>query len=362
MTQTEDRDSRTEEPTEKKLSDAIEKGNVPFAREAVTFGSLAAIVIACSLLASWSAKDMTLALQSVLASAGSWRFEDREGAAILTSSLVVAISAAILPVMAMIAGGSIVAALFQNPPSANGERITPKLSRISPSAGWKRLFGASGFFEFGKSVLKLLMVSVLAAVTLRGQVPEYLSQLHSEPGRMPEVIRDLVMEFLIAFAMIALLLTLADLTWSRVKWRRELRMTRHEIKEEMKQAEGDPHQKARIRSIGRQRSSRQMLKKLPQATMVVTNPTHFAVALRYASGDAGAPVVVAKGVDFMALRIREIAAKSEIPIIENKPLARALYDKVDIDAQIPAEFYRAIAEIIHFLHGRKRIPVRPPSG
>lgn len=137
-------------------------------------------------------------------------------------------------------------------------------------------------------------------------------------------------------------------------------MTRQEIKEEVKQAEGDPHVKQRIRTIARQLSSRRMLTKLPTATMVVVNPTHYAVALRYDKGEALTPTVVAKGVDFLAQKIREIAKEHDIPVIENKPLARSLYDTVNLDAEIPPEFYRAVAEIIHFINTRRRpqVPVR----
>jgi flagellar biosynthetic protein FlhB len=126
----------------------------------------------------------------------------------------------------------------------------------------------------------------------------------------------------------------------------------------MKESEGDPYIKARIRNIGRQRASRRMLKKLPEATMVVVNPTHYAVALRYVREDGGAPLVIAKGVDFLALKIREIATANGIPLVEDKPLARALYDKVEIDQQIPPEFYRAVAEIIHYLNSRGKLPTR----
>ena len=133
-------------------------------------------------------------------------------------------------------------------------------------------------------------------------------------------------------------------------------MTPDEVRREMKESEGDPLLKARIRNIARQRSSRSMLQNLPTASMVITNPTHYAVALRYDRSEGGAPVVVAKGVDHLALRIREIAAEHAVPLVENRPLARGLYEQVDVDQQIPPEFYRAVAEIIHYLNSRGRLP------
>lgn len=361
MEDSEDRESKTEEATEKKVSDAVEKGNVPFAREAALFGSIAGILAAGILFANWATARLAGTLQAILDGAGTLRLEDREGAATLVTSLVVAASVVVLPVMAMIGVGTIVTSLVQNVPSAAGERITPRASRISPGAGWGRLFGRNGMVEFGKSIIKLVAASALTFVTLRSLWPEFQRALQIDPSVLPELLRQWTVGFIATLGVFALLLAVGDLVWSRIRWRRELRMSRHEVKEEMKQAEGDPYIKARIRSIARQRSSRRMLEKMPQASMVVVNPTHYAVALRYAREEGGAPVVLAKGVDFLALRIRELATAHDIPIVENKPLARALYDKVEAGTQIPPEFYRAVAEIIHFLHSRKRLGARAPA-
>lgn len=358
MADTEDRESKTEEPTEKKLSDAVEKGNVPFAREAALFGSIAGILCAGLLLGSWSTERVASTLQAVLDGAGTLRLDDREGAANLVTALLTATAGAILPVMAVIAAGTIAASLMQNVPSAAGERIAPQGSRISPVSGWGRLFGRQGMVEFAKSLIKLIVVSALTFVTLKSLWSSFEGALLTDPVILPQSLQNLVVQYLVVLTVLAGLLAAGDLVWSRIKWRRDLRMTPHEIKEEMKQAEGDPYIKARIRSIARQRSSRRMLDKLPQASMVIVNPTHYAVALRYAREEGGAPVVLAKGVDFLALKIRELATKHEVPIVENKPLARALHDKVEVGTQIPPEFYRAVAEIIHFLHGRKRLPAR----
>jgi flagellar biosynthetic protein FlhB len=357
---TEDRDSKTEDATEKKISDAVEKGNVPFAREAALFGSIAGILAAGLLLGHWSTAKVATALQSVLDGAGTLRLDDREAAATLVTSLFVASSIAVLPVMAIIGAGTVIGSLLQNVPSAAGERITPRASRVSPGAGWGRLFGRNGMIEFAKSIIKLVAASSLTFMTLQSLWPEFRRALETDPVILPMMLQSWVIGFIAVIGVFALLLAAGDLVWSRIRWRRELRMTRHEIKEEMKQAEGDPYIKARIRAIARQRSSRRMLEKMPQASMVVVNPTHYAVALRYSREDGGAPVVLAKGVDFMALKIRELALQHEVPIVENKPLARALHDKVEIGTQIPAEFYRAVAEIIHFLHSRKRLANRAP--
>lgn len=355
MAETPDRESQTEEPTEKRIFDAVEKGNVPFSRETVTFGSLLALVFVLNFVTPWSAGQVAGPLRAILVHAGEIDLGDREAAATLIATLGEALMTPILPVLALLAAGSIIGSLAQNVPSAAAERITPKASRISPLAGLRRLYGKAGLVEYLKSVIKLILVFGIAATMVWQDAGAFMAALRLDTAILPHSILGWLAEIVLALCLISLMAALADLAWSRFKWRRELRMTRQQVKEEMKEAEGNPEVKSRIRSIARQLSSRRMLEKLPMATLVVVNPTHYAVALRYERSEAAAPVVVAKGVDHLALRIREIAAGHDIPVIEDKPLARALYDSVDLDAQIPPAFYRAVAEIIHFVNSR-----RPP--
>jgi flagellar biosynthetic protein FlhB len=355
MADEQDKESKTEEPTEKRITDAISKGNVPVAREATLFGSIAAVLAAFLLLGSWSLISITQTLRDAMDAAGSIRLEDREAAAIFVSSLVVKIAAAVVPIMAVVAAGTIIASLFQNVPSVAAERIRPQASRLSLFAGWTRMFGKLGWIEFAKSVLKLLAVAAILWLVLKRDLSSFASGLSADPYLLPGILLDLAAGILIPLLILAMGLAIADLVWARIKWRRELRMTHHDVKQEMKEAEGDPLLKAKVRNIARQRSSGRMLDSLPTASMVITNPTHYAVALRYDRGEGGAPVVVAKGVDHLALRIREIAAEHSVPLIENRPLARGLYEQVDIDEQIPPDFYRAVAEIIHYLNSRGRL-------
>ena len=362
MAEDQEQDSKTEEPTEKRIADAVSKGNVPLAREATLFGSIAAILAALLLLGNWSFSRLTTTLQEVMAVVGGMRLDDREATATYITALLAGVSVAALPVMAMIAAGTIIASLVQNKPSVAAERITPRVSRISLLAGWTRLFGKLGLIEFVKSAIKLSIAAAVLWIIMKRDLPRFVSALAADPYLLPGLMLDLATGILVPLLILALFLAIADLVWSRVRWRRELRMTHHDVRQEMKEAEGDPLLKARIRNTARQRSSRRMLESLPTASMVITNPTHYAVALRYDRGEGGAPVVVAKGVDHLAQRIREIATEHSVPLIENRPLARSLYDQVDIDEQIPAEFYRAVAEIIHYLNSRGRLPRQPRSG
>jgi flagellar biosynthesis protein FlhB len=353
MAENDDRQSKTEEPTEKKLSDAVEKGNVPVSREMTTLGSLLAILLICKMLIVWPGQHVVRSLGHLLAGSGNIRLEDREDAAILISQTALHVLYAVLPVLAILSCGGIIASLVQSMPQANSQRITPAWSRISPMSGWKRIFGAQGLVEFLKSLFKFAAVAAIAAIVVKSQIITMLNILETDPASIPRIILDMCIRIVVALCVVSVTLAAADFAWARFKWRRDLRMTRQEIKDEHKQAEGDPLIKFRIRTIARQRTSRRMMAKLPAATMVIANPTHFAVALRYVREEGGAPVVIAKGIDHLALRIRETAETHAIPVVENKPLARALYEQVAIDAAIPAEFYKAVAEIIHFLQLRK---------
>ncbi|MFT3988577.1 flagellar biosynthesis protein FlhB [Aestuariivirga sp.] len=353
MAEDTDREARSEEATEKRLSDAVEKGNVPFSREAVTCGSLIACLMALSLVGPLAAARVSVGLSSVLDGAGTIHLEDREEAAILLTAVLRVASLGILPVMLLLMAGGLIAALAQNMPRASLERISPQLARISPTAGFKRLFGLQGLIEFSKSLLKLVAVCAAAGLAIRGGLANMLNGLETEPQFLPRLALDLVIKLLMMLCSLAALLAAGDLVWSRIKWRRDLRMTRQEVKDEYKQAEGDQTLKHKARTAARQRISRRMMANLPNATVIVTNPTHFAVALRYVREEGGAPVVMAKGADHLAFRIRTLAAEHDIPIVENKPLARGLYDAVEVDQMIPEEFYKAVAEIIHFLQLRR---------
>ena len=170
---------------------------------------------------------------------------------------------------------------------------------------------------------------------------------------MPERILALAVKTIAAVLVATLAVASADLVWSRILWRRDNRMSRYEVKEELRQAEGDRMVKARLRLLRLDRSRKRMLSAAPRATMVVANPTHYAVAMRYVRSEGGAPIVVAKGADLVALEIRAIAEAHDIPMVEDKPLARSLYSATEVERPIPAEFYRAVAEIVHLIQQRK---------
>lgn len=352
MAEAEERDSKTEEATEKRIRDAVEKGRVPHSREAVTFGSLLGILLVAAFFSS-NITRLSAALRGFMDDPGGWRIVNGGDAIRLLGLVGGEVGSVVIPAVAILAVLGIAASLLQNPPRIVLDRIRPQASRLSLRQGWRRILGAQGRVEFLKACFKLAAVGGTAILLLRATQTDVLNAMFMEPGVLPRLIREVLIRLVAGVAVATLVLVVLDLVWSRVFWRRELRMTRQEVKEELKQTDGNPIVRSRLRSLARDRSRRRMMAAVPRATLVITNPTHYAVALRYVREEGGAPRVLAKGRNLIALRIREIAEQHEIPIIEDKPLARALHDKVALDQMIPPEFYKAVAQIVYFVMTRK---------
>ncbi|MGD1035644.1 MAG: EscU/YscU/HrcU family type III secretion system export apparatus switch protein [Roseiarcus sp.] len=353
MSDDQDPDSKTEEATEKKLHDAVERGVVPVSREVSILASLAAILIVMVFVLPTRAERFVGALVYFLDDPAGWRLERASDVVALGEVILIAAADFLAPTVVLLMVFGVVASIAQNPPRIVPDRIMPDLSRISPGAGLSRVFGPRGWTEFFKSALKIVAVGVVVAIILGGQKYVLAMAMFLDVADLPQRILQLCVHVVAAVLAATLVVASADLAWARIHWRRDQRMSRYELKEELKQTEGDRLLKARLRSIRLDRSRKRMLSAVPKATMVVVNPTHYAVAMRYIRAEGGAPIVLAKGVDLIALKIREIAEQNFVPIVEDKPLARALYDAVAVDSAIPPEFYRAVAEIVHLIQEKK---------
>lgn len=353
MAEDRDTDSKTEEATEKKIHDAVERGDVPISREVPILASLTAILIALVFIVPPRTEAFVGALMRFLDDAGGWRLERSNDVLALAGIVGLAAVEFIIPVVAVLMIAGLVASAAQNPPRFVLDRIIPDLSRISPRSGFMRIFGLRGWTEFFKSLLKVLAVGVLVTLILSGQRLLLETSMFDDVADLPQRALKLCLDVVGAVLVATLVVASADLAWARIHWRRDQRMSRHELKEELRQTEGDRMMKARLRSLRLDRSRKRMLAAVPRATMVVANPTHYAVAMRYVRAEGGAPIVLAKGVDLIALKIREIAELHGVPIVEDRPLARALYAAVSVDAAIPPEFYRAVAEIVHLIHEKR---------
>ncbi len=298
----EDSDSKTEEATDKKLNDAIERGVVPMSREVAVVASLAAILIAVVYVIPPRAAEFVGTLVHFLDDPGGWRLEQGSDVLALAGILVIAAGQFLLPTVLLLMIAGVVASIAQNPPRIVLNRIMPDLSRISVVAGFSRVFGLRGLTEFLKSIAKIGAVIAIVGGVLSGQKYLLTSAMFLDVGDLPERISRLCADVVAAVLVATLVVAGADITWARIHWRRDQRMSRHEVKEELKQTEGDRMVKARVRSLRLDRHRRRMLAAVPKATMVVVNPTHYAVAMRYIRSEGGAPIVLAKGVDLVALK------------------------------------------------------------
>lgn len=343
-----DKESKNEEPTEKKITGAREKGNVPISRELATFGGLFGIFI-FFLLAS---KERLLSLIETLYVQHDTAGRNHINIIIDVFNVMIGATNVIIfllgPTVTLIAGPSIIAALSQNSPQIVFDRITPKFERISPKSGWQRLFGRQGGSDFVKTTFKFSAFGTILALCIRS-LPTTNEVIFGDPNDLIGYILSVILSVVVIMVTTYSFIAMADLFWTRRNWRYKLRMTTKELKDEVKESEGDPFFRSFRKSLSIRRSKNRMMLSVPKCNLIVTNPTHYAVAIRYVRGEDAAPLVLAKGQNKIALRIREIAENSGVPIIENKLLARSLFRSVEIDQLIPPEFYKAIAEIILML-------------
>ncbi len=350
----EDKDSKTEDPTQKKLDDAAKDGNVPFSRETATFASTLAIYVFVIFFAAQGIGTVGAMLRDTFAQADQWSVETGPDVLSLIIHLAMGTSPIVVPAFALLIVFGVSASIFQNLPQPVLKRIAPDPSKVSPMKGFGRLFSKTTLVEFGKSFIKLIAVSGAMYLTLQDEFVGSLDLMFSDPARifseMGSILNDILLVVLAASAIVAI----ADFFWQRHTWWENLRMTKQQIKDEMKQSQGDPQVKSRQRSFAQSLARKRMMNDVPRATLVVTNPTHYAVALRYNRSEDDAPVVVAKGQNLVALKIREIAEKNGVPIFEDPPLARSMFAQVSVDSVIPSVFYKAVAELIHRVYSKQK--------
>ncbi|MFN3317763.1 flagellar biosynthesis protein FlhB [Rhizobium sp. TH135] len=353
MAEDDDEDSKTEDPTEKKLRDALEKGNVPTSREAPLFATALGFYLYAVFFLPDAIGRLGQTLKDIFERPDQWYLGTAVDVVSLFTHLAWEIGAFLAPMLIMLVLLGVSANVAQNMPYFVLERIRPQMNRISLFAGWKRIFSAQGMVEFGKSIFKIVVLSVIMVFALKSDYFGVIDTMFSDPQVIFVKFSEILNKMMIIVVMATALLATVDVFWTRYHWYEQLRMTKQEVKEEYKQAQGDPIVKARQRSIARDRARKRMIASVPRATLVITNPTHYAVALRYVREEGDAPVVVAKGQDLVALKIREIAREHDIPIFEDPPLARSMFAQVSVDSVIPSIFYKAVAELVHRVYASK---------
>ena len=351
-----DPESKTEEATPRKLAEARKKGDVAKSPDVAAALSLAGAAAVVLMSGGWFATSMAEQLLPFIAAPHTMIGGLETGAGVEIGAIALWAVAPFLGVvmLATILGG-VGGNVAQSGLIFTAEKLKPDWSKVNPLAGFKRIFGPDGLVQFVKTFLKLIAVGVICWLVLKSHLRELENMAAMPPAMILPVARDLALALMMSTIIFLAFTAGADFLWQRYRFAERMKMSKEELKEDYKQSEGDPHVKAKLKQIRAQRSRQRMMQNVPRATVIVTNPTHYSVALRYEPGEGdAAPICVAKGVDALAMRIREVGREHNVPIVENVPLARALYAAVDIDETIPREHFEAAAKVIGFVLQKRK--------
>ena len=349
--QTGDQQDRTEAPTARRLQKAVEEGELPVSREAVLLAGLATGALTLLLMGPGIGQHLVRPLAVILSQPGLPVSEPTA----LFHEIGAVFLGTIAPFVAPIAVGAIAATLVQTRFTLRTRALHADLGRLSPGRGWKRSFGSDSLVETAKSLAKLLIVGGAVTQVLLQELPKLVVLPAVPLGVLLTLLASVVTRLLLAVVLAQTVIAGADMFWLWRQHLRQLRMSRSDIKDETKETDGDPAIKMRIRRLRMRRARQRMLAAVPKATVVVTNPTHYAVALSYDSRKSSVPRLVAKGVDTLAARIRDTAREHGVPIVANPPLARTLHE-LPLGSPIPPELYKVVAELIAYvwrLSGRR---------
>lgn len=343
-----DKDDKTEAPTPRRLEEARRKGEIIYSPEATAWIMLAAGTLGLSLFGGGMAHSLANDLVGFIANS-SLVAVDSDSLRELFLQIGVKIGAALGLFMLILIGAALAARFVQDQPTWAPAKLAPDLNKINPVNGFSRVLGPQAWGNFGKAAAKLVIVGAAVAWAIWPRADSIAGDTARDLTEFWPVVQERAMKVLGACLAAFSLIAVADYFFTRKSYMDRLKMSRHEMKEEFRQQEGDPLLKAKLRQVRHERARRRMMSKVKDATVVVTNPTHYAVALQYEAGKTGAPICLAKGVDEVALRIREAANDASIPIVEDPPLARALYASADLDEAIPREHYEAVAKVIGYV-------------
>ncbi|MBM86324.1 MAG: flagellar biosynthesis protein FlhB [Rhodospirillaceae bacterium] len=356
MSDNQDESQKTEEPTTRKLTEARQKGNVIPSMEVSNLAILFGGALTAAFLGPFMAERLMRATGGLLANVHAITFDaENVGDALLEVLFEVALAMA--PVVGLLLVLAVGSKLVVNGFLLSGESLKPSLDRISPIKGLQRLFSLKSIVEFLKGLVKLSIVGTIVLTITLPVIDRVEILMQMDIAATAEETRWVIVKMFAGVVGIMVLIAGLDHLYQRHEYMKQMRMTKQEVRDEHKQSEGDPLVKGRLRQIRAERARTRMMAAVPTADVVVTNPTHFAVALKYDMESMSAPRVVAKGVDEVAFRIRDVANENDVPIVENPPLARALFDVADVDEEIPPEHYKAVAEVISYVFQLKKKPL-----
>ena len=360
MAESENDSDRSEDPSAKRLEEALERGDVVKSQEVSTWFVIGAGALMLAAFSGQMSGGLSTTFRGLVANAHQIPVDGR-GLILIASRVEREVLAAIAIPLGILVLAAIIGNVIQHRLVWSAESLKPQLSKISPMSGAKRLFSLQAVVNFLKGLVKITLLGAVMVVLLWPQRHRLDTLVSTDILGTLLLTKSLALDMVGAVVAILFLVAAADYLYQYRQWFERQKMSLRELKEEFKQTEGDPMIKGKIRQLRQQRMRKRMMAAVPKASVVITNPTHFAVALQYEKG-MEAPVCVAKGTDNMALKIREIATSHSIPIVENPPLARALHATVEIDEEIPTEHYKAVAEVIGYVMKLRRAAGRPRKG
>jgi len=349
----EDESQKTEEPTAKKLREAEKKGEVASSQEFKTLVMMIAAVTVIGVYGGWIASRLMPLLRNYMDRAHEIS-SDESGILNALSGLMFEVFLILMLPFGIFLVAAVLSNRTQHKFSLTFEKVKPDIKNLSLLKGAKKMFGKRMPVEFGKMTGKLSAVGGVIFLIVYPERARLDTIMHLPPIEIVALVQIMAVKLMIGVIIIMLIIAAADFSFQKYQYIKRLRMTKQEVKDENKQTDGDPKVKARLRQIRMERHTQRMIANIPRADVVITNPTHYAVALEYKHETMDVPVLLAKGVDEVAMRIRERASEYDIPVLENPPLARALYASVEIDQEIPPDHYKAVAEVISYIMKLKR--------
>lgn len=347
---------KTEEATPKKKEESRKEGSVAKSKELVTGISLFALFLTLRFAISYVGTRLVEVFPKYWTHISSAIVEGYSFQAVIATMQEVGkdVLLIVAPFLAVGFAIAFLANTFQFKWMVTAKPMQPKFSKINPVNGFKRIFSSRALFEFAKSVVEILLIGYVAYSVLSSHISDLFLLYDITIQQSLAMLMDIIWDMGLRISLVMIAVGIVDFMYQRYKHREDLKMTKQEVKDEYKNTEGDPNVKGQQKQRMRQASQRRMMNSIPEADVVITNPTHFAVALKYDAAQHSAPVVTAKGTDFLAAKIKDAAREHGIEIVENKPLARMLYYNVDLDHEIPPELYKAVADILAYVYNLKK--------
>ena len=349
----EDDDSKSEQPTDRRLGRARDEGDIAQSQEVKTVAVLMGITVFVWMMAPMVMKRLAAFLVVLIENLNTIRVGNETELGELLGHMALNIGLVMMLPLGFLLIVGVAASVSQTGWNVTTSKLAPDLNKLNPLPGLGRMFSLRSVMEMVKNIAKLGVVGAVVYTVMSPRLMELALMPTMEPPVIIAYIHSTLIKLLAAIVLVMVVIAAADWAYQRFSHNKKLRMTKQEVKDEHKQTEGDPVIKGRLRALRMQRARARMMAAVPRADVVVTNPTHYACALQYDAETMAAPVLVAKGQDLVAVRIRQIAEENQVPIVENPPLARALYASVELDQEIPQEHYKAVAEVISYVLGLK---------